>query len=221
MNQTNMEDIAYDKLKNAIIKRYIKQGSKLVESSLAEQIGVSRTPVRSAIKRLVYEGFASFIPNRGAFVIKPTEEEIRKAFAVRAQLEKMGAGLAAARISKPNVDELNRLIIQEQTTFESRDLDQYYVINDALHLLVAETSGNEILVHYIHELMSKTKVYLILYDPFFQMQVNPSIDEHQNLVWALKQQDPLLAESMMEKHLQSALEGMDFHNVFPQDYISV
>jgi len=69
----NSENSVYQKLKTAIRKRYIKQGSQLVEVTLAQKLGVSRTPVRSAIKKLEAEGLVNSIPNRGAFVITPTK----------------------------------------------------------------------------------------------------------------------------------------------------
>ena len=95
----NSEDTVYLKIKNAIRKRYIKQGSQLVEGSLAQNLGVSRTPVRSAIRRLEADGLVKSIPNRGAFVITPTLKEIEETFLVRGHLEQMAAHLAAKSIT--------------------------------------------------------------------------------------------------------------------------
>jgi DNA-binding GntR family transcriptional regulator len=113
MGQTkkiNSEDSVYQKLKTAIRKRYIRQGSQLVEVALAQQLGVSRTPVRSAIKRLEAEGLVNSIPNRGAFVITPTHREIKETFLVRAQLEIMATRLTATNITPEQVQELRQLI---------------------------------------------------------------------------------------------------------------
>ena len=113
MTQTkkiNSEDSVYRKLKTAIRKRYIRQGSQLVEIALAQQLGVSRTPVRSAIKRLEAEGLVNSIPNRGAFVITPTQKEIEETFLVRAQLEIMATRLTTANITKKQIQELRNLL---------------------------------------------------------------------------------------------------------------
>ncbi|THB72451.1 MAG: GntR family transcriptional regulator [Desulfobacteraceae bacterium] len=218
--EKNSEDFIYHKLKNAIIKGYIKQGTKLVETALAKQMEVSRTPIRGAIRRLTYEGFAIYEANKGACVIKPTLEEIQETFFVRQQLEKTAARLATENISPEQISKLETYCSEEIRTFEDRDLDEYYRINDAIHLLIAHASGNKVMARYIEELLNRTKIYLILYDPFQTMRFNPSIDEHQNLLDALKARDPAAAEKSMDIHLESAYKGMDIQ-VLPEDYISL
>lgn len=217
----NAEERVYQKLKQAIVKRYIKQGSKLVEDSIARQIGVSRTPVRAAIKRLELEGLANYIPNRGAVVIKPTLTEIEQTFAVRAHLEKMGAEHAAPIISEAQIDDLKRLVEKEQRVFDERNLDDYYVINTAFHLKIADASGNQVLYHYIEQLLERTKIYLILFDPFFKFVINPSASEHRAIVEALASHDSKKAGRAIEKHLQSALTEMEIKELIPEDYIAL
>ena len=219
MEKSN-EEFVYQKLKNAIVKRYVKQGTKLVETTLAKQLNVSRTPVRGAIRRLVYEGFATYETNKGACVIEPTIEEIQGTFFVRIQLEKAAARLAADNITAAQMDQLQSYLEEERHIFEKRDLDEYYRINDAIHLTIARASGNPVLARYIEELLNRTKIYLILYDPFFSMPIYPSIHEHQQVVDALKTKDPDVAEKEMEIHLNSAYEGMKIQKL-PDDYIAL
>ncbi len=218
--EKNNEETVYQTLKNAIIKRYIKQGTKLVETNLAKQLKVSRTPIRAAIKRLAYEGFATYEQNKGVCVIKPTIEEIKETFFVRQQLETSGAGLAAANISAGELDRLEEYIAQEETIFESRDIEGYYRVNDAIHLLIARASKNSVLIRYVEELLNRTKIYLILYDPFYSMPFNPSHHEHRRVVDALKSHDRAMAEKVMAIHLKSAFHGMEF-TTLPEDYISL
>jgi DNA-binding GntR family transcriptional regulator len=217
----NAEEIVYQKLKQAIVKRYIKQGSKLVEDTIARQVGVSRTPVRAAIKRLEMEGLASFIPNKGAVVIKPTLTEIEQTFAVRAHMEKMAAKLAAQLISKTQIDELQFLVKKEQKVFDDRNLENYYVVNTAFHLKIAEASGNKVLYDYIEQLLERTKIYLILFDPFFKFVINPSAAEHLSIVNALACHDSKKAGRSIEKHLKSALVEMETSELIPEDYIAL
>ena len=218
--EKSSEDFIYQKLKNAIIKGYIKQGTKLVETSLAKQMQVSRTPIRGAIRRLAFEGFANYEANKGACVIKPTLEEIKETFFVREQLEKAGARLAAQNVTSEQTDRLQAYLDEEIEMFKNRDLDEYYRVNDAIHLFIAHASGNKVLARYIEELLNRTKIYLILYDPFNTMPFNPSIHEHQKVVDSLKAKDPAAAEKSMEIHLKSAYKGMDIQ-VLPEDYISL
>ncbi len=85
----SQEKLAYDKIKTAVSKGYIKRGSKLKEVSLSKSLDMSRATVKGAIKRLVYEGLAEHVPNKGVSVVNPSFEEIKQSFQVRAQLEKM------------------------------------------------------------------------------------------------------------------------------------
>lgn len=220
----NMEELVYEKLKNAIYKRFIRPNSQLVESAIAEQLGVSRTPVRAAIKKLVYQGFVQLHPNKGAFVIKPTIAEIKQTFEVRVQLEEMSASLAAINITGVELEYLKNLIEEEKKIFQKRDLDNYYKFNDEFHLKIAETSGNKILIQYVGDIISKTNIYLILFDPFYQMLINPSIEEHLMIVEALQSKTSDKAKEAIKIHLNSALKGMNLEEVeenMPQDYLFV
>jgi len=218
--KNNSEELVYQKLKSAIRKRYIKQGSQLVEVALAKQLGVSRTPVRSAIKRLESEGLVNSIPNKGAFVITPMLREIEETFLVRAQLEKMAARLTAKKITKNQLGVLQELIDTEAQVFDKSNLDSYFAINDTLHLKIAEFSGNKVLSSYVQELLDRTRIYLILYDPFLKLEYSPTA-EHQKIVNVLKTRTPKEAGKAVEKHIKSSIEGLGAAETLPEDYLSI
>jgi DNA-binding GntR family transcriptional regulator len=217
------EDMAYNKIKVAINKRYIKRGSQLVETALARQLKVSRTPVRGAIRRLVYEGYVEFHPKKGAFVIEPSFIGIKQNFAVRAQLEKMAAAEAAKYITKKQIKELYRLIDKEDKLFEARQFEEYWQTNDTIHLLIAEASGNPVLLHYVKDLLNRTKIYLILFDPFYKLAINPSVSEHLEIVKQLEKGDSKKVEKLVQKHLDSAFGEMeiDEKDLIPEDYLAL
>lgn len=216
----NSEDAVYRKLKTAIRKRYIKQGSQLVEVALAQQLGVSRTPVRSAIKRLEAEGLVNSIPNRGAFVITPTQREIEETFRVRAQLEIMATRLTALNITGKQIEELHNLIKLETKVFDESNLDEYYAANDNLHLKIAELSGNRVLYSYIKELLDRTRIYLILYDPFYKLEYRPT-SEHEEIINALAAGDVERASNAVETHINSSINGLESAGNLPEDYLSL
>lgn len=216
----NSDDSVYIKLKTAIRKRYIKQGSQLVEIALAQQLGVSRTPVRSAIKRLEAEGLVNSIPHRGAFVITPTQKEIEETFLVRAQLEIMACKLAATHVTQKQIQELEEIIQHETAIFSDSELEKYYAANDNLHLKIAEFSGNGILTSYIKKLLDKTRIYLILYDPFYKLEYSPTM-EHRSIVEAIARHDPEGAAAAIEEHINSSINGLQSAGQLPEDYLSV
>ena len=217
----NTETFVYQRLKTAIFKKYIKGGARIREEAVAEQLGVSRTPVRAAIKRLSYEGFLETAANRGALVVRPTLTEIRQSFAVRLILEKACARKAARNITPAALLRLKDLVKTEARLFEEKDLDRYYAINNEIHLSVARAAGNDVLLHYARELVNKTTIYLVLFDPFYDRKINPSMGEHSRIVAALEEGSPKAAGAAMEAHLQSALDGMRVEPVAPEDYLEV
>jgi DNA-binding GntR family transcriptional regulator len=226
------EQIAYSRIKTAIYKQYIRQGSRLAEASLAKQLNLSRTPVRHALRRLHFDGLVEFSPNGRAQVICPTEIKIRQTYAVRAQLEKMAAALAAQNITKKDVAKLKILVAEERTIYKKfitsglrRGLSGYHDINEAFHSRIAKLSGNEVLYEQIVGLFQKCRIYLILFDTYDQMDFNPSLMaspmEHEKIISRLSKGDSQGAEEAMLNHLNSTLDGMDFNNVLPDDHITI
>lgn len=208
IQKANMEELVYTKIKLSIYNRFIRPGSQLVEAAIANKLNVSRTPVRAAIKKLEHEGYVQVTPNRGAFVIKPTAEEMKDAYSVRLILEKQSAGLAAERISKEDIAKLYKLIDEEKRTFDHRDTDSYYEMNDSFHFMIAEASQNKLLLEYVKDIVSRTTIYVVLFDPLDKLKINPSIEEHIAIVRALESRNKLETEKAMEKHLTSVIAGL-------------
>lgn len=219
----NLEDLAYERIKVAISKGYIKKGSQLKEVSLAKDLKMSRATVKGAFKRLVHEGLAEYRLNKGVSVVNPSLEDIKEAFQIRAQLEKMSTTLATENITPKDFIELHRLIREEENLYKARELDKYYEINNAFHLTIAEKSGNRMLAHYVTELLQKTTIYLILFDPFYQILAtsNPSPLEHLKIVSYLENNEAEKAGCEMQHHLESSLKGIDLNRLFPEDYLTV
>ena len=207
--------------KNAIRRRYIKQGSQLVEDSLAQNLGVSRTPVRSAIRRLEADGLVNSIPNRGAFVITPTLKEIEETFLVRGHLEEMAARLAAETITPGQIAILNELVEKEAVIFENQDLDEYYLGNDTFHHKIAEFSDNSVLTSHVATLLDRTRIFLILFDPFSKLSISPSLNDHQNIIAALERHDPDGAAQAVATHIRSSIDKLKAVEVLPEDYLSI
>jgi DNA-binding GntR family transcriptional regulator len=223
----NAEQIAYSRIKAAISKRYIRQGNRLAEASLAKQLNLSRTPVRHALRRLHYEGLVEFSPSGGAQVICPTENRIRQTYAVRAQLEKMAAALAAENATKKDVAELKLLVAEESPIYQKfiksglrQGLSEYHEINEAFHLRIAKLSRNEVLYELIAGLLHKCRIYLTLFDTHEQMAINLAPMEHEEIISRLSKGDSQGAEEAMVNHLNSTLDGMDFDIVLTDDHIT-
>ena len=219
----SQEDQAYNKIKIAISKGYIKKGSKLTETTLAKSLDMSRATVKGAVKRLVFEGLAEHVPNKGVSVVCPSLEEINQTFQVRGQLEKMAISQAIPNMKPDDYKALRNLVEKEEALFQARELQGYYEINDAFHMKIVENSGNRVLVHYVRELLQKTTIYLVLFDPFYKLVDihNVSPIEHRDILGFMEKGNVRQAGEAINHHLASTVSGIDLDRLYPTDYLSV
>lgn len=206
----NVELIVYKELKRAIITRQYQPNSQLVESTIAEKMGVSRTPIRSALKKLAYEGLVNMIPRKGAFVAQTSIEEFLNLFSCRLLLEKEAAALAAKHISPKDLDYFEQLMKEEKNSYQNRDLENFILVNNKIHMLIAEVSMNKYYAKFIEELLMKSNIYLIFYDDFYTKPIEDlnSIEEHNLLFDALKSRNPDKSAYAMECHIKSIFENL-------------
>ena len=132
-------------LRRRLIEGELPAGSKLNERVLCEQLGVSRTPLREAIKLLAAEGLVALEAGRGAFVPVPSPEDIAQTFDVIAVLEGLAAERAAAHITEAQLSELQALQFDMQAAFERRDLKAYYAANAQVHDVLSLAAHNAVL----------------------------------------------------------------------------
>ena len=152
-----LRDQVLAELRRRIVDGDYAQGERLTENRLADDFGVSRNPVREALRVVETEGFVQILPRRGAVVATIDQSAVRDLFAVREQLETLAAGLAAERATEQDVTRLRTLLDEASAATESNDLNRVAELNSALHLAVIEISGNRWLVsisaamyHHVH-----------------------------------------------------------------------
>ena len=124
-NRENAERIAYQRIKDAIRNKSILPGRKLSEAALGKVLGMSRTPVRAALKQLEFQGYVKIIPNKGAYVIEPSIQEIDNTYVVRTAMEQLSVALLIQNLTEQKIEELEKCIESEQNAYESNDYDEY------------------------------------------------------------------------------------------------
>jgi len=205
---TTSADYAYQEIRHRIISKELKPGQRLPEVNIAVQMGVSRTPVREALRRLSSEGLVIIIPNSGARLAAPTSREIEDTFMVRDQLEVLAVRLAAGRITERHLRRLEEALIQEIKASEDKDLENYLEANEIFHKTVADASGNRILAEYVDNILTRTNAYLVFYNPFYELSYHSSIDYHRGLLNALRQNDEGKSAELLKDYLKSSLESL-------------
>ncbi|ANP36642.1 AsnC family transcriptional regulator [Phaeobacter gallaeciensis] len=209
MGQRRADSIA-EELEELIFDGTFADGDRLDEVRLAEQFGVSRTPLREAFQRLALSGLVQLIPRRGAFVRQPGPVELMEMFEVMAELEAVCGRLAAKRISDQALDELNDANAKCQAAVDAQDSDAYYVENERFHRILYRESGNGFLEQEACKLHKRLK-------PFRRQQLRfrgrlaQSMDEHKAVVQALVRGDGEAAANALRDHV--AVQGEKFHTL--------
>jgi len=199
----------YQILRNAIFNAELPPGTQLVESSLAEGFGVSRTPIRSVLSRLKYESLVRIIPNRGAFVYCPTPEEAEQIFFVRQILEPEATYLAALNASSSDLDSMNLFLDQEEQYYQQNQPHLALQAIHSFHFAVIEACKNPYLIQYLQEILSLTHIILTFYD-VSESNTTDSNHEHRDLYDAIYQRDATRAKQLANEHIPSIVKDIDF-----------
>jgi DNA-binding GntR family transcriptional regulator len=188
-------------LRRLIVSGQWPQGHRLVESRVAEQLGVSRNPVREAIRSLEAEGFVEVLPRRGARVAVLDAAEVAQLLEVRSALEELAAALAARRRSEAQVVALNDLVAKGRAVAANGDVAELPALNTRFHLLLAEASGNPQLDALIRPLRDRIQW---VYATRVQTRGQASWDEHAAIAAAVADGDEARARELAGAHIASA-----------------
>jgi len=194
-------------LRDFIMTGKLKEGDKINESALCKTLGISKTPLREALRVLSVEGLIRQVPHRGSFVTKPTFEEIAEMFDVMSLLEGFCAREACAKMTPKDFTRLEMLHAKLEVNCEQHDQEAYIRINNQYHSLVQKIAGNRTLNQIVDGLRKKILLYR------FQSlnlahRFEHSIREHRDLLEAFRQRDQTRAETLMKKHLQNQSQAL-------------
>jgi DNA-binding GntR family transcriptional regulator len=194
-----LREAAYEALLELITRGALRPGQHLVESELAERLGVSRQPVREALQRLSNERWVDLRPTQGAFVHQPTVAEADQLMAVRALLEAEAARLAAANAADESIERLRELWREGVAALAADDIDAVVAANAALHARVMELAANDVLAELAAQVSRRVRWY---YTPVARQRGGRSWEEHAALIEAIAAHDQDLAARVMREHTE-------------------
>ncbi len=192
-------------LRRLILSGAVAPGSRLVEDRLAERLGVSRNPVREAMRGLAAEGFIVVTPRRGAFVARLTAQDAEEIFDVRMALEPVGARLAARRCDPRGLMSLRNVLAQAKAATEAGELDFLADLNSAFHTRVVELGGNAYLTGLAAPMIKRAQW---LFRHTAAARSAHSWLEHQGLLEAIASGDEEAAEAEARSHVAAARRSM-------------
>lgn len=206
-NYKPLREIVFETLREAIINGHLKAGERLMEVQLAEELGVSRTPVREAIRKLELEGFVVMIQRKGAYVADLSTKDIADVFEIRSALESLAAALACERITDEELEELEHLLIKVNQCTENNDLEKLVEVDTQFHDVLYRASRNERLAQIINNLREQIQRFRKI-SMGAPGRMRETLKEHKLLVEAIAERNVDLARTLAQEHIENAENRM-------------
>lgn len=202
-----LRELVLDAIREAIINGTLKPRERLMEIQLAEELGVSRTPIREALRKLELEGFIVMVPRKGAYVADISFKDIADVFEIRAALEALAAGLAAERITDEELEEMERLVVEKAEAIANQNMERLVQVDTMFHEAIYKASRNERLTSIISNLREQIQRYRTT-SLAYPGRMQRSLEEHRGIVEAIQSRDPQIAQQVAREHIENAENSM-------------
>lgn len=197
-----LRDVVFNTLRQAILKGELLPGERLMEIQLAQRLGVSRTPIREAIRKLELEGLVTMVPRKGAEVAKITEKSLRDVLEVRKALEELAIQIACDKASNDTIDNLEAALEEFKKAIYSRELTDIAEADVNFHDVIYNATNNEKLIVILNNLREQMYRYRIEYIKDYSTH-NRLIQEHETLIACLKNKDKEKATTTICNHIDN------------------
>ena len=198
-----LREAVCEALRDAIRKGILEPGERLMEVQVAEELGISRTPVREAIRKLEQEGYVIMMPRRGTYVSDVSESDIKEIFEIRSALEALATGLAARRIEQEELETLQSLLFDIEGYIKQNDIEKIVETDIKFHGLLYQVSRNERLVNIISNLKEQLARFRTL-SMSYPGRLYETLEEHSEMVEAIANGDVSAARDAAEHHMERA-----------------
>ena len=201
-NYKPLGEVVFEYLRNAILAGELKPGERLMEVTIADQLGVSRTPVREAIRKLEKESFVIMIPRKGAYVADLTKKDIMEVLEIRKELEGFAAYLAAERMTLSEKESLGRVVEHFNESLINMDKKSMIDSDNAFHSFIFEGTKNQRLINIIYDLHDQFQRFRLIY--FNEFNNYKEIQASHNRIFdAIIREDGIGARTEAENHVES------------------
>jgi DNA-binding GntR family transcriptional regulator len=197
---------AFDKLEKGILSGFFQPGQQLNERELSVKLGISRTPLREALRKLERDGLVTAKPHRGWEVRRFTCREVAEIYAVQARLESMSARLAAEEGDASLVAELEEILKSAWAYHSDRDISKLWEANKSFHMKIIHGSNNTVLINLVTKLRSQIS-YLWSIPLLDAERFNKHLSEHEAIVKYIAEANGPAAEELLYTHLRQASDA--------------
>ena len=197
-----LRDVVFNTLRRAILKGELKPGERLMEITLADKLGVSRTPIREAIRKLELEGLVVMAPRKGAKVASITERDLNDVLEVRKGMEVLAISLACKRITGEELEKLETIEQSFQKLIESGNLTELAEMDVKFHDTIYQATDNQRLISLLNNLREQMYRYRMEY--LKDIAVRRTLaEEHKAICRALRERDEQQAEEYVSIHIDN------------------
>ena len=198
-----LREVVCETLREAIRSGVLKPGERLMEIQLADELGVSRTPVREAMRKLELERYVIMLPRRGTYVANISIRDINEVFEIRTTLDALASGLAAERITEEELEQLERLLVSIGENIETRNMKKVVEDDMEFHDILYKASRNQRLVGIISNLREQMTRFRSM-SMSYPGRLKKTLEEHSRLVEAIAQRDVELAQKLAVEHMENS-----------------
>lgn len=205
LRRRSLHDELIEQIRQLIIEGTLEAGKKVPEKELCESYGVSRTPLREALKVLATDGLLTLETNRGAWVRQITEKDLDEVFPVMGALEALAGELACRHVTAKEISHIRGLHEQMLLEYEQRNLDQYFALNQQIHEAILKAARNETLGTQYRSLATRVRRARYVAN-LTEERWAQAIDEHEAMIHALEKRDGMELAKILKNHLGNKLE---------------
>lgn len=206
-NRYSLRGRIYNSIRDKILSGDYHEHEELKENALATELGVSRTPVREALRQLELEGLVNIIPNKGASVTGITKKDIHDIYIIRSYLEGLCAKWACENITNTQIESLEEILYLSDFHARRSHFEQMVELDNKFHDLIYKASGSKILNHVLsdfHQYVERVRK-ITLARPY---RAEQSSKEHAAIVEAIKKRDGELAETLAHEHIMNTIQNI-------------
>ena len=204
----SLTDKAYTVIKTAILSLQLEPGAPLVESELANQLGISKIPLREALHQLANEGLVTHIPYKGVYVSGLTTKDAAELAMIRGALEGLAARLAAPRLTKEDLQRAEAILAEADQALERGNKDLCVTKGKEFHDFIITRSGNAQLSPILENIDTRFHRFRLLSNEI-RGRTTQSLQEHKRILEALKRRDPDAVDHAMRDHLTSVSHDLE------------
>ena len=203
-----LRDVVFNTLRDAILTGKLVPGERLMENQLADKLGVSRTPVREALRMLELENLVELVPRKGAQVLDMSEKDITNILEVRSALEGLATSVACKKMSKEDLQQLKNMEVDFEKAVADNDVERFVDIDEDFHDLIFSATENDKLINIFRNLRIQLYRYRMAQAKNNETSMSTIVAHHRSIIRAIENHDAEEGASIAQGHIKYQTESI-------------